>query len=118
MRKELLDKVLSELRDVGDIEASTIVTRSGLLVTGEVPQKINAETFAAMAATMLGAAETITSEIEKEPPEKVIVETGEERIIIAGAGKKALLVCMTSEVNLDTLLVGVDRAIEKIERIL
>ena len=118
MRKELLDKVLSELKEAVDVEASAIATRSGLLIAADIPQGMNAETFAAMSATMLGAAETTTSEIEKEPPERVIVEAGDERIIIAGAGEKALLVCMTPESNLSLLLVELDKAVEKVEKIL
>ena len=118
MRKELLDKVLSELKNVVTIEASAIVTRSGLLISADIPQQISAETFAAMSATILGAAETTTLEMGKGSPDRVIVETGEGRIITIGAGEKALLVCMTADPNLGLLLVELEKAAEKVKKIL
>ncbi|MEA1993384.1 MAG: roadblock/LC7 domain-containing protein [Euryarchaeota archaeon] len=118
MRKELLDEVLDELKEVINAEASAIATRSGLLISSEIPEGIDGETFTALAATILGAAETTTSEIKKKAPERVIVETEETRIITMGAGEKALLVCMTSEPDLEMLLKELDKAAEKVEKVL
>ncbi len=118
MKKELLSEILEELEETFEIKASAIVTRSGLPICADIPQDINAETFAAMAATILGAAETATSEIGAELPERIIVETGEYRIITEGAGEKAFLVCMTSETDVRSLLAGLDKAAEKVEKIL
>ncbi|MCK4636384.1 MAG: roadblock/LC7 domain-containing protein [Methanomicrobia archaeon] len=118
MRKELLDKVLSELKNVVSIEASAIVTRSGLLISADIPQQINAETFAAMSATILGASETATREMEKGTPKRVVVTTEKEIIITMGAGEKALLVCITSEPNLGLLFIELEKAAAKVKKIL
>ncbi len=117
--KEMLEKVLKDLRAIGDIEASAIVSRDGLLIAADIPQNVNAEAFAAMTATMLGAAETASSELGKGIPERVIVESNAGKIIATGAGGKALLVVMTNpKATLGLVLLEMSKAKEKIKDIL
>ena len=118
MKKELLDNILGDLKNVVSIEASAIVTRSGLLISADLPQNMGGETFAAMSATILGAAETATLEMKKRVPERVVITTKEEKIITMGAGEKALLVCITSDHNIDLVLTELQKAAEKVEKIL
>ncbi len=118
MKKELLDNILGDLKNVVSIEASAIVTRSGLLISADLPQNMGGETFAAMSATILGAAETATLEMKKRVPKRVVITTEEEKIITMGAGEKALLVCITSDPNLDLVLTELQKAAEKVEKIL
>ncbi len=117
--REQLEKILKDLKAVGDIEASAIVSRDGLLIAADISHNVNAEAFAAMTATMLGAAETATSELGKGIPDRVIVEGKEGKIIATGAGPKALLVVMTSpRANLGLVLLEMGRASEKIKELL
>ncbi len=117
--REMLEKVLKDLRSVGDIEASAIVSRDGLLIAADIPQNINAEAFAAMTATMLGAAETASSELGKGVPDRVIVESNAGKIVATGAGSKALLVVMTNpKATLGLVLFEINKAKEKIKDIL
>ncbi|MDI6902864.1 MAG: roadblock/LC7 domain-containing protein [Methanocellales archaeon] len=112
---EMLEKELSDLKRVGNIEASAIISRDGLIMTSDV----HAETFAAMSATMLGAAETATAELRRGVPDRLIVEFKEGKIITTGAGPKALLVVMTSpEAGLGLILVEMERAADKIKGLL
>ena len=53
---EILERVLTELKQVGGVEASAAASRDGLLIKAIMPLGQHAETFAAMSATMLGAA--------------------------------------------------------------
>jgi len=62
---EALEKVLTDLKKVGGVEASAAASRDGLLMKAIMPTGQHAETFAAMSATMLGAAETATTELGK-----------------------------------------------------
>ena len=72
-----------------------------------------------MTATMLGAAETATSELGKGIPDRVIVEGKEGKIIATGAGPKALLVVMTNpKANLGLVLLEMSKASEKIRELL
>jgi len=114
-----LEKVLTDLRRTGDIEASAIVSRDGLLMASDIPEGVHAETFAAMSATMLGAAETAVSELKKGLPDRVIVESKQGKVIATGAGPKALLVVMTPpEAGLGLILVEMERATDKLKRML
>ena len=117
--REQLEKILKDLKAAGDIEASAIVSRDGLLIAADISQNVNAEAFAAMTATMLGAAETATSELGKGIPDRVIVEGKEGKIIATGAGPKALLVVMTtSRANLGLVLLEMSKASEKVKELL
>lgn len=117
--KEMLEKVLKDMEKIGDVDASLVVSRDGLLMAADIPTDVNAETFAAMTATMLGAAETAVSELGKEVPERVIAESDEAKMIVCGAGPKALFVVMTGpETGLGLILVEMDGAAEKIKGLL
>ena len=117
--KEMLEKLLGDLKKVGGIEASAVVSRDGLLMVADIPQNINAETFAAMNATMVGAAETMISEIKKGVPDRVIAESENAKVIATGAGSKALLVVMTSsEAGLGLVLVEMEKTVDKIKEVL
>ncbi len=116
---EMLEKVLSDLGRVGEIEACAIATRDGLLMQANMPAKGDPETFVAMSATMLGAAETASSELGKGVPKRVIVEADDGKLICMGAGPKALVVAMTApEVGLGLVLVELSKSAEKVEKLL
>ncbi len=117
--KEMIGQVLTDLKNVGDVEASAVVSRDGLLMAGDISSNIRAETFAAMSATMLGAAETAISELNKGVPNRVIVETSQGKIVATGAGPKALLVMMVrADAGLGLVLVEMDKAAGKIKEVL
>ena len=117
--REILEKILRDLRATGDIDASAIVSRDGLLIAADIPQNVNAEAFAAMTAAMLGAAETATSELGRGVPDRVIVEGKEGKIIATGAGSKALLVVMTNpKASLGLILFEIGKASDKIKEVL
>ncbi|MDO9516600.1 MAG: roadblock/LC7 domain-containing protein [Methanosarcinaceae archaeon] len=116
----MLNKILDDIKKVGGVESLVIVSRDGLLITSNfLSSNARAETFAAMSATMLGAAETATTELGKGIPDRVIVESEHGKLIATGAGPKALLVVLTkSDVGLGLILVELEKAAEKIKKIL
>ena len=115
----LLEKILDDLKLLGGIDASVVASRDGLLIFSNTALKEHAEIFAAMSATMLGAAETATFELRKGIPERIIVESDKGKIIATGAGPKALLVVLTEpNASLGLILVEVAKASEKIRELL
>jgi hypothetical protein len=117
--KEMLDTVLKELERAGGITASAVVSRDGLLMSSSLMGGVGAETFAAMSATMYGAAETAVSELKKGVPERVVIESKDSKLIASGAGPKALLVVMTeANVGLGLVLVNMGKAADKIKELL
>ncbi len=116
---EMLEDALNTLKNIGGIEASAVASRDGLLIYSTISRKLHAETFAAMSATMLGAAETATIELGKGIPERIIVESDNGKIIATGAGNKALLLVMTEpDASLGLILIEVAKVSEKIKQVL
>lgn len=116
---QILEEIFNDLQNIGGIEASAIASRDGLLICSNMPQKQNAETFAAMAATMLGAAEIATAELGKGIPDRIIVESKHGRIIATGAGLRALLLVMTEQsATLGLILTKVAKASERVKQVL
>jgi predicted regulator of Ras-like GTPase activity (Roadblock/LC7/MglB family) len=116
---EMLEKVLKDINNIGGVETSAVASRDGLLICSTIPRKQHAETFVAMSATMIGAAETATTELGKGIPERIIVETKSGKIIGTGAGTKALLLVMTKpDANLGLILIEMTKASDQIKNIL
>jgi predicted regulator of Ras-like GTPase activity (Roadblock/LC7/MglB family) len=116
---EKLDNVLTNFREVGGVEATALASRDGLLIKGIMPAGQHGETFAAMSATMLGAAETATAELNKGVPDRIIVESEHSRLIATGAGPKALLIVLTThDAGLGLILVELEKAARLVKEIL
>jgi len=116
---ELIDKLISELKKSGGVEACAAVSRDGLLIRSSMQKEQFAESFAAMSATMLGAAETASTELGKGVPNRVIVESTQGRLIAVGAGPKALLVVIVSpEAGLGLILLELDKTAKKLKELL
>lgn len=116
---EMLEKILKDINNIGGVETSAVASRDGLLICSTIPRKQHAETFVAMSATMIGAAETATTELGKGIPERIIVESRTGRIIGTGAGPKALLLVMTKpDASLGLVLIEMTKASERIREIL
>jgi len=107
------------LKNLGGIEACAIVSRDGLLMSSDMPDGIMGETFAAMSAIMLGAAETATTELDKGLPSRITVESQNGKLICMGAGSKALLVVMAKpDTGLGLILVEVEKIAAKIKELM
>ncbi|HJH28800.1 MAG TPA: roadblock/LC7 domain-containing protein [Methanosarcinaceae archaeon] len=115
----MLKKILLDLKQMGGITASSIASRDGLVVVSDMESESHAETFAAMSATMLGAAESATTELGKGIPDRVIVESDHGKLIAMGAGPKALIVILTEpDAGLGLILVELEKSVNKITKIM
>ena len=113
-----LNEILEELKKIGGVEGSMVVSRDGLKIANDV-SNIDSDTFAAMSAAMQGAAETAATELKQGEVEQIIIETDKGKIISRGAGKKSILVVMAGKkVNLGLALLEMGKCAERIENIL
>ncbi len=110
-RSGKLGAVLRKLNESG-IEASAVVSRDGFILQSELQAgEEEKAAFAAMAAAVLGAAETATSELKQGVPRRVIIEAGDHKLIEVGAGPVALLVAMVGpKMTLAEALKAIDKA--------
>ena len=74
--------------------ATAVVSRDGLVLYAAVPTGVCAETFAIMCATIFGAASTASTELNRAPPEAIVIEGSDSKTIIAGCRKTGLLVAV------------------------
>src|SRR5512136_2207845 len=87
-----LKPALRELRQSCGAIASAVISRDGLIIAADVPEGVSKETFGIMCATLLGAASTAHSELRIGTPIHVTVESEDAKMIVVGAGRKALIV--------------------------
>jgi len=91
-----LEEVLDEIRSIPSVYEATVVSRSGMHIAGDAPKGVHLETFVAMSAILLGAAETATSEM-KDKLQNVSIELSRGRMVLVSAGNRALLVLTASK---------------------
>jgi predicted regulator of Ras-like GTPase activity (Roadblock/LC7/MglB family) len=87
-----LKPALRALRQSCGAIASAVISRDGLMIAADVPEGVSMETFGIMCATLLGAASTANSELRIGTPIHVTVETEDAKMLVVGAGRKALVV--------------------------
>ncbi len=110
-----LEAILKEMESVPGVSDAVLVSRSGMHIAGSVPQGAHAETFVAMFAILLGAAETATSEL-RERLDNVVIELEASRIVIINDGPKAIFVLRTSRTaDVDALRAEVSKFTKRIE---
>lgn len=118
-KKEQLTEILEELRRIGDIIGSSVISRDGLIIASDLSKEVDADTFAAMSAAMQGAAETAVSELKQGNLNQIIVDAEKGKIITISAGKLAILVALAkSDINLGLILLEMGKASGKITNIL
>jgi hypothetical protein len=91
-----LEEVLDEIRSIPSVYEATVVSRSGMHIAGDAPKGVHLETFVAMSAILLGAAETATAEL-KDKLQSVSIELSRGRMVLVSAGSRALLVLTASK---------------------
>lgn len=116
-KNEKLMDILTDLRHVGDIEGSSVVSRDGLIIASDLLADVDTKTFAAMSAAMTGAAETAITELKKGNPSQIIVNSKLGSVITLGAGKKSILVCLIKpKANLGLVLLNMKKSSIKIAK--
>lgn len=98
-----LEEILQTMESVAGIDNAVIVSRSGMHIAGRVPSGAHTETFVAMSAILLGAAETATTEI-KDKLDHVTIDLFESRILIKTISSRGILVLkMTKDAPMDNV---------------
>ncbi|MFA4936066.1 MAG: roadblock/LC7 domain-containing protein [Candidatus Methanoperedens sp.] len=116
---DMVDKLLTDLKNIGGVEACAAASRDGLLIRANMQKELYIDSMVAMSATILGAAETATTQVQKGVPNRVIVESDYGRLIVVGAGPKALLIVLTSQdTGLGLILLELEKSAAKLKELL
>lgn len=115
---KLFDQILDNLLKTGDIESAAIISVDGLMIRSRMSDSHTEEIFAAMSATMLGAAQTATAELDKGDLDRVIVETAHGTLIVTGVTPSSILSVQAAQnAGLGLILIEIDKAAEKLNKI-
>jgi len=115
----MLEKLLHEIKRRCGAEGAAVIGRDGLVISAEMPPGVMVETFSIMCATILGGAVTANSELRFSTMERVVVEATDGKLVMAGAGSKAILaVAVKPPYELNTVYSTVKQGAEKISQIL
>ena len=88
--KRQIETYLDECMALDGVSGCAIVSRTGALMGKKIEGGLAIPSFAAMSATILGAADAAASIIHISRPTSVYVDVDDGGIIILGSGKNAL----------------------------
>lgn len=86
--------VLDEIKAMEHVSGVSLISRGGLYILGDAPKGVHQETFAAMSAIMLGAAETTSTEM-KDNLKSLQIKLNERDLLLLSAGSRYLLTITT-----------------------
>ena len=110
------EATLKELKGTGATGVA-IVSRDGTVLGADLPPSVSRETFSIMCATIHGAGMTVSTELQRTNPSRIVLETAEGRLVIAEAGRRALVVLvLPPAINLEYLSGLIRPALERIAR--
>ena len=114
----VLEEILDNIKKSGTVTDAVLVSRSGMHIAGKVPSGAHRETFVAMSAILMGAAETSTSEL-KENLKIVTIILEKSKVAIGIVSSKAVLVLKSDLAESDeNLLEILGNCIPKFKRAL
>ena len=113
-----LESLLKEVKDLDGVNDAVLVSRSGMYIAGSVPEGVFQDTFVAMFAFLLGAAETATSEL-KDRIDTVVLNLEQSRIVVVNDGPKAIFVLRTrKDVDIPSMKSSLERMSRRVEELL
>lgn len=112
--EEALDKLVTEPGLVGAL----LVSRDGFPIVNRFARVLAAETFSAMSATFVGAAEAALAEAGMAGTARFVIEVGEERLVALGAtGELLLVVIAKTSSPLDTVVAKANATVSQIKQV-
>ena len=118
-KKEKLDAILAKLQNIGEIDACAIVSREGLLLSERSPPEVDVKIFAALCASVLGAAETALAQMKKGAADQIVVKGKQGQLVLVPAGPKAVLVSLARlNANIGLVLLEMNNSANSISKLL
>ena len=110
------ETALRAMRDAGAL-ATAVVSRDGSVLASDLPAGVSRETFSIMCATIHGAGMTVSTELRRGTPRRIVLESPEGRVVIMEAGRRALLVVvLPSEANLEEASLRLQPFVDQVAR--
>jgi predicted regulator of Ras-like GTPase activity (Roadblock/LC7/MglB family) len=71
--------------------AAALISRGGTVLYADLPAGTYADTFAVMCATIFGAAVTAGRELDRAPPDRIVIQGADSTMILVPSGGMAIL---------------------------
>lgn len=118
-KAEKLQKVLNDIEYIGDIEASLIVSKDGLMMVSNCTGNVDANLIGAMVAMLIRSASHAAGELKKEDIEYLLLHTKLGEIIIMKVSSSAILCVITEKYeSIGLTIVQMEKASQNIKNIL
>lgn len=117
---EMLETVLNEIRFVGGIQASVLVSKEGLMMASDnTTSGVDSDIIGAMVAMLIRSAAHVSKELNKGELDYLLLHTQFGEIIIMKSGPNAILTVLTdSSENIGLTMIEMKKACKKVEKIL
>ena len=110
-----LEGLLDQLAKEPGVLGAALVSRDGLAVRASGKLALSRETFSAMTATFMGAAEIAIAEIDGGRTQSIVASTERMKLIVLGSTRDLLLVvCTQNDVSHETLLPRLEAAAQNV----
>lgn len=118
-KQSRLDGLLDALAKEPGILGASLVSRDGLAVRSSGRLALSRETFSAMTATFMGAAEIALSELDAGRTQHIVASTDRVKLVVLGATRDILLVvCAQADAPYDKLLPRLEAAAQNVALVL
>jgi hypothetical protein len=94
---EKLENVLKDIEHIGDIQASAIVSKDGLMMVSNCTGNVDANLIGAMVAMLIRSARHVVKELQKGSVEYILLHTDLGEILIMNVSSSAILCVITDK---------------------
>lgn len=109
--QQQLERALEDLVQLDEILGAALISRDGLCVKAAGRPEMHRETFSAMTATLMGAAEIALGEFDGGKTRSIVAATDKVRMILVGATRDMLLVVtLATDASVDAMLPKIQKA--------
>jgi len=118
-KQDHFDKILSDLNgSSGDIEASALVSRDGLMMASLLPANVEEDRVAAMSAALLALGERTSGELDRGNLNQMLIQGDNGYVLMRDAGPEAVLTVLAKKgAKLGMVFLDVSRAAKELERL-
>ncbi len=116
MAEDVFAPVVKKLSSVEGVLSCAIVSRSGMFVSGSVPEGAHVETYAAMSAIIMGAGDTTATELG-ERFDYALVAFNKRKVLIIPLGEEGRYLaslCLEAGADSGSVLEGVKKVLKKV----
>ncbi len=118
-KSEQLTNILKEIELIGGIQASSIVSKDGLMMVSDCTGNVDAKLIGAMVAMLIRSANHVVEELKKGGVEYLLLHTELGDILIMNVCSSAILCVITDKYeNVGLTIVGMKKASVDIKNIL